>query len=362
MAVSQRQNQEETDPPKLPSLSVATSPPKAEAPLPPAVSNAEIQDTLQKINAKDFSFGGVLRALHDPTMSTKSDPLLQRELDEILVLLRKESRNRALRTRLCRWASFLFVIGWFVFALSRHDFSFNTLFFLYIPIGLLGMSTMASRQQQIAAMALSQCDDVRAIGPLSEALEFQERDIRPLASRALIRLLPRLQASDASLLSAAQRSCLNRALTGSNVALTLAILKAWEQVGDTAAIPAVQNLADRAEGISHVNPFLNPAPPSVTPEREGWRSRTAKAWQQFLDLLLGKKIEDIPEANILQLAKAAQECLPVLQQSLERRHIRSQLLRPAQEQQPPSDILLRPATPQASTDPPQQLLRPTDSL
>lgn len=71
-------------------------------------------------------------------------------------------------------------------------------------------------------------------------------------------------------------------------------------------------------------------------------------------------IPGISEADRILILEAALECLPALRQSIENRHIGSQLLRPADGNRTPSEVLLRPAAPQASSDPPDQLLRSTN--
>lgn len=132
----------------------------------------------------------------------------------------------------------------------------------------------------------------------------------------MISLLPRMKASDAALLSPEQRFFLNRALKSKDTALTLAILKAWEQVGDASAIGKVEKLAEgRGRG------------------------------------------ERIPK-----VVEAAKDCLPALRQSAERQQIGSQLLRPSDGNLTPSDVLLRPAMPHAPTEPSNQLLRPIDNI
>jgi hypothetical protein len=169
-----------------------------------------------------------------------------------------------------------------------------------------------SEQRKSVALAMARFEDVRAVGALAEALEFNDYQILPIVNRALIRLLPRLQASDAPLLSPHQRACLNRALQGREVGLILAILKAWEQVGDSKAIPDVQYLAEgRGEGRWY---------PSVR--------------------------------------RAAKECLPALKQSAERQQIGSQLLRASEGDLTSGDALLRPVQAHSPTESPEQLLRP----
>lgn len=92
--------------------------------------------------------------------------------------------------------------------------------------------------------------DVAGIGALVEGLAMPSEPALT-AKELLSVLLPRMRASDAGHLDAEQRSLLNRFLVRGehyragkvNIALTLAILLAYEQVGDAAAIPAVEQLA-----------------------------------------------------------------------------------------------------------------------
>ena len=85
-------------------------------------------------------------------------------------------------------------------------------------------------------------------GTLSEALEWPDASTQRVAASALTRLLPLMTASDGNLLNAKQRSCLYNILRKRNVRsqepLITAILTALQQVGDHAAIPAVERLID----------------------------------------------------------------------------------------------------------------------
>jgi hypothetical protein len=110
-------------------------------------------------------------------------------------------------------------------------------------------------------------DNITLVGTLMDALPSVTADMSSLTDSetnramrtALTHLLPRLQASDARLLNTAQRARLNHELargrqalntewSGASMvearaALDVAILKAWEQVGDEHALPIVQKLA-----------------------------------------------------------------------------------------------------------------------
>jgi hypothetical protein len=261
---------------------------------PQRATEAELLQAFQRLKTKD------------------AERLLQMDFEEVLALLREESRKRLRRRRVSGGIFGSLVLTCLLIAVFKHDMTF----FSHLG-GFTGMITagaVASRKQRSAALALSQFDDLRAIGPLAETLEFKDRRLLPIAAQSLICLLPRLKASDASLLNSAQRTCLNRAMRGKNTDLTLAILKAWEQLGDADAVPEVEKLA----------------------QGQGRGGRN------------------------LKVMTAARECLPFLRQSAERQQIGSQLLRPADGNLTPSDVLLRPAMPHVSTEPSGELLRPTD--
>ncbi|HZT43983.1 MAG TPA: hypothetical protein VFA07_17590 [Chthonomonadaceae bacterium] len=163
------------------------------------------------------------------------------------------------------------------------------------------------RSRNAAARVLARFEDVRAVGALAVALEFSDEETYSAVHSSLLRLLPRLQASDASLLSKRQRECLYRAL-GSNSRLTVAILKALEQIGDEEALPYV-------ESMTH---FYMP---------------------------------DVREAAIA--------CLPYIQQRAEQERIRQTLLRPSSANETTPVFLLRPTT-GAAEDNLKQLLRPNE--
>ena len=330
----------------------AEAPTSAEVSSPPP-TEAEIQLALRKIRATDHSLAGKLRSFRDPDLKQDLERLLQSDVDDLVAILRTESRMRARRKHLVRWGAFLITIGWLYSTIAMHDFSFRNLFFLYIPVSLLVLSQMASQRAQTSVLAISRFDDVRAIGPLAEALEFPDRDIRPIVRKALIHLLPRLKASDAALLNAGQRACLNRALWGGNTELTLAILKAWEQVGDADAIPDVEQLA-RGPGSRPVKGLME------IRYRKGWFG-FAKKGERLSDSLFRACPSEIVEADRPKIAMAALECLPALRQNVENRHVGSQLLRPAEGDRVSSEALLRPSSPQISAEPPEQLLHPTDT-
>lgn len=239
--------------------------------------------------------------------------LQQMSFEELIYLLHQERRQRKYaKIHKIKRGVVLFLISLALHKLFHWDFLFNP----GVLGGMIVSSAVISRREKDAALLLTRFDDVRAIGPLAEALEYKDREVPPIAARALIQLLPRLKASDASLLSPTQRACLNRALEGNDRALVLAILKAWEQVGTEDAIKIVQNLS-----YGRLNAGRYP-----------------------------------------DVASAARECLPSLRASAQRHRLGADLLRAANGHQTLPETLLRPARPGGSDLPEEQLLRPHEDV
>jgi hypothetical protein len=176
---------------------------------------------------------------------------------------------------------------------------------------------VASPQQRRAAQRLAQLQNKRVVGHLVDFTTWPDAPVREAARQALISMLPKLQTADASLLSAQQqgilRGMLHRRHVETEPALQIAILKAYEQVGDERALHAVNALA------------------TMRPSTK----------------------------NRQRVRVAAQECLPFLQQRHHRQVSSQTLLRPTEQNtsEPPQEILLRPAREQ-SAQLPQELLRP----
>lgn len=189
------------------------------------------------------------------------------------------------------------------------------------PPGLLGLfgsmtAVMAgafavSQRHKEATQKIAQFDDVRAVGPLLDALDFQDKKTSEIAEQALIRLLPRLNASHSRLLSAEQYGLLIKAIHSKRVPVAVAAVTALEQIGDEKALPIVGQLA-RGEGRAAREPALQ---------------------------------------------QAAMDCLPALTVLAERKRAGAELLRAANGNVTQQGVLLRPALPSQSGENPAFLLR-----
>jgi hypothetical protein len=124
-------------------------------------------------------------------------------------------------------------------------FSYGPIVFLFSFIA----ATCALRYHR-TTQALAQMDDVRMVGPLIDRLHTERRigiRTRRVIRKALIRLLPRLKASDTGLLTPSQKGRLARHLAQlarfqQDKEFHVVILRALQQIGDAQAIPVVENI------------------------------------------------------------------------------------------------------------------------
>ena len=133
--------------------------------------------------------------------------------------------------------------------------STSLLLFLVPPFCALSMMFLAAfTSAHLDTDTLARMGGPKAIPILLDSLAANaSHKHRKAVFSALTVLLPQMQASDVSLLTPQHRYMLNMLLgqshlptwlAGAEYALALAILKAYEQVGDAKAIPIVKRLAD----------------------------------------------------------------------------------------------------------------------
>ena len=225
-------------------------------------------------------------------------------LEELLSYFERAERLRKNFPRILIW----FVLGSFflgmVNALLGSGVGAGLFGGVAAPI-IVGMLLWLQHRNN-AVRILAQFDDIRAVGPLAGALKFAEGKARPAVVASLIRLLPKLEFGDSSLLNPNQRQYLYKALAGTDTQLNLAILKALSQVGDSSAVPHVQQLLSSAH-------------------------------------------KDLQEA--------AGACLLAIEKRAEQENTRQTLLRASDAIETKPGILLRAAAETSTTDP-QELLRP----
>jgi hypothetical protein len=250
-----------------------------------------------------------------PSSETEAE---RREVENLLAALEEASRGqRPVVSRVflgCLTILNILIMG--VFSVC----SSGTISVPVVPVlvvigvaGVISIKLSTSREQKRIVLQLLGRNDKRIIGPLILAHNWPDLDdYRGGFRRALILLLPQLQATDTILLNEKHRAELHKELTFQDEELVIAILKALGQVGDESSLRHVERLAKG---------------PSFSQTQ--WR-----------------------------IQEAAQQCLSALLQSVENRSPGSTLLRPSEGN--PTDVLLRPITPQKEADP-ELLLRPGSS-
>jgi len=172
-----------------------------------------------------------LRSIGDREAAEALRDLLYREMED--------SRYKQRRWRLRKNAALLALSGGFVWCLLHlHEV------FVAYPLAIVLTASFAdtsARLRQDAVAALSE-QDARMVGPLAVCLSDTDSSVRCMASEALQRLLPQVQAGDRHYVSQQEMEALLKALGGKDDRLIVAILTALAQVGDVRALPLVEGL------------------------------------------------------------------------------------------------------------------------
>lgn len=168
--------------------------------------------------------------------------------------------------------------------------------------GLAGFAALLAPSQRYHQIinALSQMDDVRAVGPLAEALSLQDINSRVAVARALERLLPRLEIENADLLDSPQRAALHKLLnTGApekESRLMLTIVNSLSRIQDTSALATMEILANRTPQTANERLVVEAAAESVVVLRE------AKHRLETPQTLLRASAQDTPAVQLLRAA------------------------------------------------------------
>lgn len=254
------------------------------------------------------------------TVAPPAESEQQQSSEEVRVWLDQIRKDTRLRRRLTAFSFCLLapvlvnfiVYLWLVVAGVAAEINST---FLLLQLPAHGLTFYGHRLLKRGAIEnIAKLNDVRYAGALVEVLNPKTRipyprDLLELVGSTLIRLLPRLKASDSDLLNDAQRSIL-LSLLGRNDSQTLqvAILESFKQIGDARCLPVVERLAGRV--------MFSPVP------------------------------------------DAAKECLPYLKQRVEEQTVRATLLRAGSAPSGSTpETLLRPAQGADVRNEPALLLR-----
>lgn len=184
-------------------------------------------------------------------MDTHQPSLEQTELEALLDTVRAES-NRRKSMKYVLWLLVALMAVWLVamiysvFVLKLKGIGgLNPGMFVGVIVGM----TAISNKQKEATKALAKYDDVRAIGAFADVLDNPDKKLAMIAEEKLIKLLPLVKATDASLLNDEQRRKLNSALEKRSSTLACAIMKAYEQIGSSDAIPFVERVIKNTDQV-----------------------------------------------------------------------------------------------------------------
>ena len=234
------------------------------------------------------------------------------EIADALLLLKKEQGRFRWNMAVGGIAGTVSLLAFFIAILGMPQHAgrgaaWLLLSLLCLIVGVVRFSCPRSQALPI----LMKRPDLRAVGPLLEAQHLVSAEERRTILTCLCLLLPRLKASDAHLLTSAQRQLLLQELRLGDqqreTEYALAILKALEQVGGVEAIPVVRHLAEGG-------------PESWQYQMQGgvgtWQEqRVREAAQQCLAALIAYRTRQRTHATLLRPASAS----------------RGELLRPVEE-------------------------------
>lgn len=262
----------------------------------------DVKELIKKLSVRDKEEARIA--------ALKIQALGREAMQELLEAIGEEEKKRRKRRVALLWAGGAYATLMLAIAVATRNWGM---------IGSIGSCSSifvaayaVSKHQANLARQLTHFNDVQVVGWLAEALEYNHKEVQEQAAEALVRLLPQMKASDSDLLNEKQRQCLYRVLhkAKKRPRLASAILKAFEQVGDAAAYPHVQELLDD------------------------------------------------PTNEPFAFYETAQECLPCLKERVDQEQYRQTLLRAAENTISSPETLLRPATSSLPEIAPEQLLRP----
>jgi hypothetical protein len=260
----------------------------------------------------------------EPLVLRTQEPLLAARGDALPALIADAERAAAQRRMHFRLTMAVAGLGGFILfglpwllpllGIPGNAFSQVTSWMLIgVWVAALAFVFLGMRREEAGFARLAGIDDVSVVGPLINALESSQNN--PAAASVLPRLLPRLTAHDAGLLTSVHREVLHTVLMRrggeAQEALQHAILDALPRIGDAQSLTTVARLAE-GEGAGQDPVF---------------RSRAA-------------------------------ELLPAMKARVDHLHAQKMLIRPSAAPEAAEDQLLRPAG--AGETAAEALLRPSD--
>ncbi len=165
----------------------------------------------------------------------------KQRVEKMIEQLREEIAEARRARQGQRFRAFLLLLGalGFFYAQGMHIFVY---WWLVFPLS--GFWAIDRSRGHVAVQRLSEAWDPRAVGVLAVVGQDSDVILRQQAQDALLKLLPRIRASDATYIDAEGMKALIGLLREDFDPLRLAILQALEQIGDERAVPMVMDLRD----------------------------------------------------------------------------------------------------------------------
>lgn len=188
------------------------------------------------------SAAAAMRLVQSPEAA---DKLLQVLHKEIAVA---ESERRKRRRRLAGRVATMALVAAAAYWLLAPDGSFKAgpiLIFaaMFLFSGRLFLEDARARLRQNLVQAFSANMDMRSVGPLALCLYDTDKQVRQSAEYALKKLLPNVTPEDRHTIMPSEMAALIRTLRHRDEQLVLAVLRAFEHVGDERCLSDVRDLA-----------------------------------------------------------------------------------------------------------------------
>lgn len=166
--------------------------------------------------------------------------------EEVIRILQQESNLRRRMDRLIRGVALAGII--FILTLSLVIYirkgTTEEMGSLGALVALAGVGAAASSRHKLAAKAAARLQDKRALGPLVEMLDSQDKMMRRVAEEAVASLLPRIDQEDYDSLDRVQTEKLFSALkTTADLDFTAAVLGAAKRYGGRESIAPLEQFA-----------------------------------------------------------------------------------------------------------------------
>lgn len=232
----------------------------------PITNSEKSHDLIQRLGSRDAQERRVARD-EFIRMATFDPALFHADLTYIIRTITGNKRRASIGIAILVFA--VYPVSWILLALAESMQmmlpivgALATLVLVIIAGIAISTGIVGSRRTRLAE-CINDIDDLNALPALIELLEFTSPAVRNAIVSPITRLLLRVRASDAHLLGFLHRSALARSLSTPRTrklppSFILAILQAFEQIGDSQAMPAVAWLS-QGKGMAADHPTVHAA-------------------------------------------------------------------------------------------------------